>query len=130
MSPFYHSKLHSRSSLLRKSRSTLPKLSGTTKSSQDIAQGGLNLIPREWAAFENYSEALSATPLLQYMLNGVIVTVCIFTLQVVIALPCAYALAKLRWRGRGRQRRGPVWRCNGARGRRWGWRRAARSTRG
>ena len=75
-------------------------ISTSFKSSQDIAQGGLNIIPREWAVIENYTEAFTATPLLLYMINGVIVTVCIFALQVLIALPCAYALAKLRWRGR------------------------------
>ena len=34
------------------------------------------------------------------MLNGVIVTVSIFVLQVLVALPAAYALAKLRFIGR------------------------------
>ena len=75
-------------------------LSTSMKSSADIAQGGLRIIPREWAIIENYTEAFTATPLLQFMINGVIVTASIFALQVLIALPCAYALAKLRWRGR------------------------------
>ena len=75
-------------------------LSTSMKSSADIAQGGLRIIPREWAIVENYTEAFTATPLLQFMINGVIVTASIFALQVLIALPCAYALAKLRWRGR------------------------------
>ncbi len=48
----------------------------------------------------NYTMAFSEAPLLRYLLNGVIVTVSIFLLQVLIALPCAYALAKLRWWGR------------------------------
>ncbi|WP_422364740.1 carbohydrate ABC transporter permease [Pelagibius sp.] len=48
----------------------------------------------------NYTMAFSEAPLLRYLLNGVIVTASIFFIQVVIALPCAYALAKLRWRGR------------------------------
>ena len=33
-------------------------------------------------------------------MNGVIVTVSIFIIQVLVALPCAYALSKLRWWGR------------------------------
>jgi multiple sugar transport system permease protein len=70
------------------------------KSSADIATGSISLIPGEFAIVENYSQALSATPLLRYLLNGVIVTASIFVLQVLIALPCAYALAKLRWWGR------------------------------
>ncbi len=48
----------------------------------------------------NYTKAFSEAPLLRYLLNGVIVTVSIFLIQVLIALPCAYALAKLRFWGR------------------------------
>ncbi len=48
----------------------------------------------------NYTMAFSEAPLLRYLLNGVIVTASIFFIQVLVALPCAYALAKLRWRGR------------------------------
>lgn len=48
----------------------------------------------------NYSKAFSEAPLLRYLLNGLIVTLSIFLIQVIIALPCAYALAKLRFKGR------------------------------
>ncbi len=48
----------------------------------------------------NYTAAFSEAPLLRYLLNGVIVTVSIFLIQVLVALPCAYALAKLRFWGR------------------------------
>ena len=48
----------------------------------------------------NYTAAFREAPLLRYMLNGVLVTVSIFLIQVVVALPCAYALAKLRFWGR------------------------------
>ena len=48
----------------------------------------------------NYSEAFKKAPLLRYLLNGVIVTASIFLIQVIIALPCAYALSKLRFWGR------------------------------
>ena len=48
----------------------------------------------------NYSEAFKKAPLLRYLLNGVIVTASIFFIQVIIALPCAYALSKLRFWGR------------------------------
>ena len=48
----------------------------------------------------NYGSAFAKAPLLRYLLNGVIVTVSIFAIQVLIALPCAYALAKLRFWGR------------------------------
>lgn len=48
----------------------------------------------------NYTAAFGEAPLLRYLLNGVIVTVSIFVIQMLIALPCAYALAKLRFWGR------------------------------
>ena len=48
----------------------------------------------------NYTAAFSEAPLIRYMLNGVFVTVSIFVIQVLVALPCAYALSKLRFWGR------------------------------
>ncbi|HCE70432.1 carbohydrate ABC transporter permease [Ruegeria pomeroyi] len=48
----------------------------------------------------NYTMAFTQAPLLRYLLNGVIVTVSIFVIQVAVALPAAYALAKLRFWGR------------------------------
>ncbi|MEO1550221.1 MAG: carbohydrate ABC transporter permease [Pseudomonadota bacterium] len=48
----------------------------------------------------NYSKAFTEAPLMRYLLNGVIVTVSIFLIQIVVALPAAYALAKLKFWGR------------------------------
>lgn len=48
----------------------------------------------------NYTSAFKKAPLLRYLFNGIFVTATIFLLQVVIALPCAYALAKLKFWGR------------------------------
>lgn len=48
----------------------------------------------------NYSKAFTEAPLVRYLLNGVIVTVSIFLIQVIVALPAAYALAKLKFWGR------------------------------
>lgn len=48
----------------------------------------------------NYTKAFMAAPLLRYLMNGVIVTVSIFLIQMVVALPAAYALAKLKFWGR------------------------------
>lgn len=58
------------------------------------------LLPQVWHAWENYSQAFTRQPLARFILNGFIVTAAIFALQLITALPCAYALAKLRWRGR------------------------------
>ncbi|WP_095590654.1 carbohydrate ABC transporter permease [Actibacterium ureilyticum] len=48
----------------------------------------------------NYKSAFTQAPLLRYLLNGVLVTASIFVIQAVVALPAAYALAKLRFWGR------------------------------
>ncbi|MCK7614595.1 carbohydrate ABC transporter permease [Roseibium sediminicola] len=48
----------------------------------------------------NYTTAFGKAPLLRYLFNGIVVTVSIFVIQVLVALPCAYALAKLRFWGR------------------------------
>ena len=51
-------------------------------------------------ALHNYYKALIENPLPRYLFNGVVVTASIFFIQVIIALPCAYALAKLKFWGR------------------------------
>ena len=48
----------------------------------------------------NYKAAFEEAPLFRYLLNGVVVTISIFAIQILIALPCAYALAKLQFWGR------------------------------
>ncbi len=48
----------------------------------------------------NYKAAFNEAPLMRYMMNGIFITVSIFIIQVIIALPCAYALSKLRFWGR------------------------------
>ncbi len=70
------------------------------KSPGEIFAPEFQLLPQQWHAVQNYSQAFAKQPLLRFLLNGVFVTACIFAAQALFALPCAYALAKLRWRGR------------------------------
>lgn len=56
--------------------------------------------PHTLAAWENYGAALTQAPIGLYLANGVVVTLAILLLQALVALPAAYALAKLRFRGR------------------------------
>jgi multiple sugar transport system permease protein len=58
------------------------------------------LLPDQWHAVQNYSDAFTKVPLARFLLNGFIVTFAIFAVQAITALPMAYALAKLRWGGR------------------------------
>jgi multiple sugar transport system permease protein len=68
--------------------------------SAQIYAGGVLPAPDLGAAVENYRAALTQVPLLRYMANGVFVCAVILVLQVTIAAPAGYALAKLPFRGR------------------------------
>jgi multiple sugar transport system permease protein len=70
------------------------------KPQSEILTADFHLLPERWALIQNYFAATQKVSLLRYMLNGLIVTTAIFTLQVLTSLPAAYALAKLRFRGR------------------------------
>lgn len=58
------------------------------------------LWPKHWDAVTNYSLAFSETPLLRFLINGVVVCLGVLLLQLATALPCGYALAKLQFRGK------------------------------
>jgi len=70
------------------------------KPPNEIFQAHFQLWPNTFYAVENYTKALTAAPLARFMLNGVIVCGVIVVAQILIAAPCAYALAKLRFPGR------------------------------
>ncbi len=75
-------------------------LSASVKPGGEIFQSSLNLWPQRFYGWENYRKALTAVPLLRFLLNGALVCGVVLVLQLLFAIPCAYALAKLRWRGR------------------------------
>lgn len=75
-------------------------LSTSLKSSAQIYAASFQLIPDTLHWAENYGRALSQVPLLRFMLNGLIVCLGILLLQIATAVPCAYALAKLNFKGR------------------------------
>ncbi|WP_114377726.1 carbohydrate ABC transporter permease [Elioraea thermophila] len=58
-------------------------------------------IPSRFAGFENYAQALFASNVPRAMLNGAVVCLGILAVQLATALPAAYALARLRFPGRG-----------------------------
>lgn len=66
----------------------------------EVFESIFGLLPSRFAGPENYGYALSKAPLLRFMLNGVIVCAGILAIQLLVAIPCAYALAKLRFPGR------------------------------
>lgn len=69
------------------------------KPADEIFTKGLALLPKKWAVIENYTAALSDVPLPRYLWNGVVVCAGILLLQILVALPAAYAFAKLSFRG-------------------------------
>ncbi|WP_117195814.1 carbohydrate ABC transporter permease [Rhizobium terrae] len=70
------------------------------KTEGEIYHPQFSLLPTSPDGIENYVAAFAMQPLWRYLLNGVLVCVGIFLAQALFALPCAYALAKLRWPGR------------------------------
>jgi multiple sugar transport system permease protein len=75
-------------------------ISTSLKGPGEIFAPVFSLLPDKWAAVENYGEAFSRVPTARFILNGLFVGFMIFFFQALIAVPCAYALAKLRFRGR------------------------------
>ncbi|MDR0253964.1 MAG: carbohydrate ABC transporter permease, partial [Brucellaceae bacterium] len=73
-------------------------LSTAAKSQSDIFSSSLNLIPQNWALIENITKAFSRVPMGLLLFNGLLVCGIILVVQVIIAIPCAYAMAKLRFR--------------------------------
>ncbi|HEV7266932.1 MAG TPA: carbohydrate ABC transporter permease [Falsiroseomonas sp.] len=68
---------------------------------EEVFGAVFNPIPGRFAAPENYARALTEGNLPRAMLNGAIVCLGILAVQLLVAIPAAYALAKLRFRGRG-----------------------------
>lgn len=71
------------------------------KPPHEIFQAEISFWPGTWHAATNYGDALGKVALVRFMINGAVVCAGIIVLQVTIAAPCAYALAKLEFRGRG-----------------------------
>ena len=70
------------------------------KPPSEVFDASYRLWPRDFYGQENYQRALTQAPLLRFMLNGVIVCGGILIVQLLVAIPCAYALAKLNFPGR------------------------------
>lgn len=68
--------------------------------SQEVFSAEFHWLPQTFVGFENFREALAKAPLLRFMINGVIVCSGILAVQLLTAIPCAYALAKYEFRGR------------------------------
>ncbi|MBX4867981.1 carbohydrate ABC transporter permease [Rhizobium bangladeshense] len=72
-------------------------ISAAGKTQSEIFTSSLSLIPAHLAYAENFTKALRRVPMAQLLWNGVVVCGLIFVFQVLVAIPCAYAMAKLRF---------------------------------
>lgn len=68
------------------------------KPGNEIFSAGLDVLPKNPQPVENYTYAMTSIPLLRMMLNGAIVCGGILIVQLLTSIPCAYALAKIRFR--------------------------------
>jgi len=75
-------------------------LSLSIKPTGEIFQAEFHLLPGSLAGLDNYRVVFSNAPMLRFLLNGVLVCGSIFLLQLLVCIPCAYALAKLRFHGK------------------------------
>lgn len=75
-------------------------LSVSIKPQDEVFRAALSLWPENPAFAQNYGKVLATIPVWTYLKNGLIVCLGILVFQVLFAVPAAYALAKLRFRGR------------------------------
>lgn len=73
-------------------------ISTAGKTQSDIFTSSLQLIPQHFYFTENFAKAFAKVPMATLLWNGVVVCGLIFFFQVVVAIPCAYAMAKLKFR--------------------------------
>lgn len=71
----------------------------SVRSIADINQGNYWGIPSEWNMIENYSEVFQATPMWQYLLNTLKITVPTVIGSIALATMAGFALAKYKFRG-------------------------------
>ncbi len=75
-------------------------VSVSLKPPDEVFRASLNLIPERIALVQNFGKVFATVPVATYLLNGVIVCAGILAFQLLFAIPAAYALAKLNFRGR------------------------------
>lgn len=73
-------------------------ISTAGKDQSEIFSSSLSLIPHNWNYVANFTKALTRVSMPTLLWNGVIVCGMILVIQVLVAVPCAYAMAKLKFR--------------------------------
>jgi multiple sugar transport system permease protein len=74
-------------------------LSSSLKPTSEVFDADFRFWPRTFAGAQNYYDVLVTQPYLRYLLNSLLVCCGILAVQLITAVPAAYALAKLKFRG-------------------------------
>ena len=74
-------------------------LSSSLKPTSEVFDADFSLWPQTFAGGQNYYDVLVAQPYLRYLGNSLIVCIGILVVQLVTAVPAAYALEKLKFTG-------------------------------
>lgn len=74
-------------------------ISSSLKPTDEVYDADFSIWPRTFAGVQNYWDVLVGQPYPTFLLNSLIVCGGILAAQLVTAIPAAYALAKLRFRG-------------------------------
>jgi multiple sugar transport system permease protein len=69
------------------------------KAPSEIFEASIWPWPRTWYGWGHFQEVLRTAPMGQFMWNGLVVCTGILTVQLLVAIPAAYALAKLPFKG-------------------------------
>lgn len=70
------------------------------KPEDEIFSNEFSIFPKNFAFLENYTAAFTQVDLLLYLYNGFLVVIVIFFFQMLTSIPAAYAIAKLKFKGK------------------------------
>jgi multiple sugar transport system permease protein len=74
-------------------------ISSSLKPTDEVYDSNFSIIPKTFKGWENYYGVIFEQPYLIFLMNSMIVCLGILAIQLVTAIPAAYALAKLKFRG-------------------------------
>ncbi len=74
-------------------------ISSSLKPTDEVFDADFSIIPKTFVGFSNYYSVLFDQPYLMFLANSMIVCLGILVVQLLTAIPAAYALAKLKFRG-------------------------------
>ena len=74
-------------------------ISSSMKPTDEVYDSDFSIIPKTFKGWDNYYGVIFEQPYLIFLMNSMIVCVGILVIQLITAIPAAYALAKLKFRG-------------------------------